>query len=333
MKKFALLTSVLALAACGGGAGGPGAVDSTRVSASAIASNAKITGMASEIVIGENGAATARAATQPGQFSEGGKNYNVYKLDDVELVIGDESFGMELKFGLAPDGTVNTLYVLDEDPDGHHTLVFNRDGQSNNFKGKINDGNAIADGTLQYVSLGKDLGLRYSDFGYLPASAINKWRATFAGGYDVMRIKDKDMQKLDGEMTFNGRAVGGVVATNVNGQHNIGKSIDLLDKNATLTFNKGKQELTANFDNWYNIKYTKDGSEHGTISFDKYTGTDDTFRFADTQYASVTGEDFRYFGENGTPSEATGVLQAKGDGEFGVADEIRMNLSFGGTRK
>ena len=54
MKKYFVLTSVLALAACGGGSGGNGGVSGMTDFERAAASNAKITGMVSRIQNGDS---------------------------------------------------------------------------------------------------------------------------------------------------------------------------------------------------------------------------------------------------------------------------------------
>lgn len=95
MKKLTILTSVLALAACGGGSGGggSGSVVSTgggyvapraAVTSSVAASNSEITNMSSEIVVASNKnspVSVVRSAT----VNNGGVTYTSYRLDDVKL--------------------------------------------------------------------------------------------------------------------------------------------------------------------------------------------------------------------------------------------------------
>ena len=95
MKKLTLLTSVLALAACGGGSGGggSGAAVSTgggyvaprsAVTSEVAASNSEITNMSSEIVVASNKnspVSVVRSAT----VNNGGVTYTSYRLDDVKL--------------------------------------------------------------------------------------------------------------------------------------------------------------------------------------------------------------------------------------------------------
>jgi hypothetical protein len=116
MKKYFILTSVLALAACGGGSGGGGApVSSVRsaVSDEAIASNKKITSMASEILISRDGSGSkiARSATA----SYNGKTYQSYRLDDVTFKIGGED--SRIVFELDDQGQIIALSKQDRSDD------------------------------------------------------------------------------------------------------------------------------------------------------------------------------------------------------------------------
>ena len=90
MKKLTLLTSVLALAACGGGSGaavstGGGYVaPRSAVTSEVAASNSEITNMSSEIVVASNKnspVSVVRSAT----VNNGGVTYTSYRLDDVKL--------------------------------------------------------------------------------------------------------------------------------------------------------------------------------------------------------------------------------------------------------
>lgn len=104
MKKYFVLTSVLALAACGGGSGGGSApivtpvdtpVSTARIamSGSDLTSNQEITKMASEILIATDGSPNiARAATTT-QFN--GKTYTAYRLDDVKFFSAEQLGGAD----------------------------------------------------------------------------------------------------------------------------------------------------------------------------------------------------------------------------------------------
>ena len=96
MKKYLVLTSVLALAACGGGSGG-GSVTPPRaadlVGANVVGANndnVKITTMASAVVVKNNGELVdlARAASAPDTSYAG---YTIYKLNNVDFKMIQDS--------------------------------------------------------------------------------------------------------------------------------------------------------------------------------------------------------------------------------------------------
>lgn len=94
MKRYVMLTSVLALAACGGGSGGGsgGAVSTgggyvaprSAVTSSVAASNSEITNMSSEIVVASN-SNTPVSVVRSATVNNGGVTYTSYRLDDVKL--------------------------------------------------------------------------------------------------------------------------------------------------------------------------------------------------------------------------------------------------------
>ena len=114
MKRYFLLTSVLALAACGGGSGGGGgnvgdAINgrmpgnpTEHLRASDLIGNTdnnEITSMASAIVVknGSSWSSVARSATDPDKTSHPG--YTIYKLDNVDFKLAgqdDATFNFEI---------------------------------------------------------------------------------------------------------------------------------------------------------------------------------------------------------------------------------------------
>jgi len=355
MKKLTILTSVLALAACGGGSGGSSGGSSIvtptpiarmgTVTQNAIDSNAAVTGMVSEIGRATDGSTidvdnVSRSATT--RFTYNGKEYESYKLNDVNFIMADEGFGGEMTFGVDETTGEITSFVLlpdEEDPEDKG-MTFERAGydpndaeKSKQFTGQVNH-NGHQDAVLTYNSLGKDVGLKYSDFGGFDIDVIDGWRPTFAGGYDVKKI---DTQDISNDVTFTGKATGSVVA--VLGGEGSGVALPL-DSNANLTFNKNSKTttMTASFDNWYDVEYTKVGNDTGNVAFTNGKN-EDFYLIGDTQgngrTVSVTGEDVRYFGDNNIASEAAGIIQVRDcngktcDNDYDNTPEVRMNLSFG----
>lgn len=143
--------------------------------------------------------------------------------------------------------------------------------------------------------------------------------------------------------------------------------------NATLTFNNGTQKLTAEFNNWYDVEVTKDFGDQATIKFtggEKIQGTDkvsaDDFKFrgqnqyivkdfvgeqmikaygdehivieqgGDVSGTSVGAVDIGYYGNNGSPSEATGYIMygesAPVEGENRVRG-LDVSIGFGTQRQ
>ena len=96
MKKFVLLVSGLALAACGGGGGGShsGSAASVyvaprpAVTAAVATSNAQITSMPSEVVVASN-SSTPVSVVGAESTSSGGVTYTSYRLDDVKLFMAE----------------------------------------------------------------------------------------------------------------------------------------------------------------------------------------------------------------------------------------------------
>ena len=399
MKKFTVLTSVLALAACGGGSGGPGApVRVTQnegflsATPEAVESNKEITTMVSEIDICTGNCDSPRQDVARVSTKEiNGKTFKVYNLDDVNFLMADEGFGGEMNFNI--DDTTKKIIGVTVGAEDEDAKYFERQND-NSFTGQVTiEGGQQADGILNYTSVAKakNLGLRYSDFGKVEVQVRNPETNTFEhaqtfvfiGGYDDASQKRIAENNIDSEKTFSGYATGSVTSilhdrVVEEGQEK-GKTINLdtstnstKDKFATLTFNNGTSTLNAKFDNWYDVKHVKSSTDE-YIEFSNFTtqenltitdGTqlaandfrmvsnpgDEPFELHNNQYheyeegqrTEETGNslnsDIRYYGDNNKPSEAVEMLQIRDvsnyDGNINDhenLDEIRMNLSFGGT--
>lgn len=158
MKKYAILTSILALAACGGGSGGGGVSDSgMRVSNAAIKSNAAVTSMASEILIAKDG--TSPNIVRSASVVNNGKNYIAYHLDDAKffetnMESDDEyiSFGIDENTGQIDEITYNMDGMVDSiGRDGPQSSIFTQ----NVYKYKVElDGNTYYTDSLPVVKGG-----------------------------------------------------------------------------------------------------------------------------------------------------------------------------------
>lgn len=205
--------------------------------------------------------------------------------------------------------------------------------------------------TVTFKSAAKEynIPLRYSDFGALVASYNGTGRSmVFAGEYQYAYGKRVDKDNFRGDsMDFKGVAIATLSRFSGDGR-TASKDISA---DATLTFTPGngsspyQTKLTANFKDWYDIEYIQSGNDdNGRIKFSGSAGADTRFHLVnegDTRDVSVA--DFMFNGDNGTPSEAVGILQvrdcangicfdSKGNND-GFSDELRMNMAFGGTRK
>ena len=253
------------------------------------------------------------------------------------------------------DGTyiVHNGKILEADPyDGPYRQVGNKLYALNRFNRTGDDGftfagnftttnNEQVSGTLTYNSSGKDMDLKYSDFGYFQLASANDVNrpVNVIGGYEIKQIETLPTA----EKTFTGRAVASVIS--VLGGENTGTVFDPNDNggtiygNATLKFKNGSEKLTAEFNDWYNVSYN-----NGTVKFDgagknipaayQLLSTDVDARGNIIPDGEIS-HDFRYYGDNGTPAEAVGLIQVRDcDGagcnsDYNSHHEVRMNMSFG----
>lgn len=202
--------------------------------------------------------------------------------------------------------------------------------------------------TTDYQSYAKEMKLAYSDFGLLNRTSYKEYTnndgkpqkdelketIVFAGGYENKKIESKD---LAGGMTFKGRAVGGVNVLETDNHGDISNAVNKnlsLDGEATLVFEEvsGKQTVTAEFDNWYDVTAETDNDgKTGKLTLtngDKIADADADFKFRGQD--TYTVEDFttakQLLAEPDVPIDANspeaetylknnGILDYKGDPE------------------
>ena len=390
MKKLAILTSLLALTACGGGSGGgaPSPVDlpntlSAEQRAAQI-SNENVTGMNSFIIIGgSNPTTNARVATTGVKMPDGGVMYDlsnvklhtttftedfvnpdaganiVFKTDENGKIVEIAAVGpRQFPEGIVASRTDDTKNVFtgdlvfdayDEVRDQHGELVRDEQGNIvynhtvlnfNNFK-------------MSYNSFGKQKNLKYSDFGSLGLAEegyeLTEDGEFFAGGYEVKRIEPVNITET---YNFSGIAKGNVSV----GYEDDAPHINLIDNNATLSFNGGTSTLNANFNNWYDVSVTMGTQGNLTgIEFNNgkktsfaegyaFNGADANGHYGakETQYNPGTGPNviregfIEYYGDGNVPSEAVGVLKyaESGAGMTANSETTRLlfNMGFGAKR-
>lgn len=347
MKKYAILTSVLALAACGGGSGGghggpaaPVALTEQQIAA-ARESNSKITDMNSFIVVGGNNPTVNPNARIATTLADGGVRYD---LEDVDFKTASLLMNTGVDRGaLVKFKTTNGVIDKITMNNGPLDAVATRRGDSNMFDGSgvytDPETGEIEYGEmgLHYESLGQkhNSGLNYADFGVIEWGEPGNFDDThyLAGGYAVKEIKSKD---ISGKMEFTGNAdavirIGDVVSENSGKYEALETSTD-----AHIVFDNGTSTLTANFKDWYDVTATMDskgiltgmefanGNKDGFHSSENY---DFKWHGEDDYTAQATKEDkhpeicddcsdtivrdgfIQYYGDGKNPAEAVGVLR------------------------
>ena len=223
--------------------------------------------------------------------------------------------------------SVNLRFLLnDTSPNGADGEVTKIEVNGIQYE-RIKDSNTFQneDAILTYNSIGKDLGLSYSDFGtyYILEKNTDKILTSntpFAGGY-----VSREVTNIAKDMNFSGKAVG--VVTN-----NDAESINIAG-NATLKFNQktGISTLGADFSNWYDIVVQND--LNGTIEFSNYKNNENKY---DMQVSgnpvegiiTATGADLNvnYYTQvptTGVPTEAAGLVQ------YNDQNGIKLDMAFG----
>lgn len=186
-----------------------------------------------------------------------------------------------------------------------------------------------AEDIKEYDSLGKELGLSYSNFGTYKIDKINvvgeqnniSENIPFI---DVNVANRIDTSNIATNVNFTGRAVG---------QASSNSAKVSLDGEATLRFDSasGISSLGATFENWYDINVQDNAT--GTIVFSNYKNKEDLVKFGTQPDAngdiimSGANMDVNYYApkpENGIPTEANGLLQFQ-EHESG----IKLDIAFG----
>lgn len=171
-------------------------------------------------------------------------------------------------------------------------------------------------GNINYNSVGKELGLSYSDFGTYTFKdsekvAVNNAFITIDSEHKI------EIAEISQDVHFQGRAIGRAES----------KGSDVkLDGVAKLDFDKntGTSTLGAKFDNWYDIE-VKDNKD-GAIKFSNYKNQDGLVKLEAGQ-TEFTGAEMQvnYYGVNsGKPTEANGYVSFQ-ESPTG----LKMDIAFG----
>ena len=294
MRKYLVLTSILALAACGGGSGGhhgsignettPGDITTptdtltAEQRAAAIASNQKLTDMESFIVIGGSNP-TVNPNTRSGatKQSDGGIRYDLsdvtFKTASFLMSTGSDTRGT-ISFG-TENGEINKIHIVDDILDSSLDRMSDSD-KTNEFLGTytIEEDGELESGQLQarYTSVAKEngLGLKYADFAILEWGEPGEFDTTYymVGGYEAKEIKTAD---ISNDMAFTGVAEGVVMVGNFDDDDASTHNVSAV---SSLTFNGQNKTSTlqANFSDWYDVTATMDSN--GNLASLKFSNGD-----------------------------------------------------------
>ena len=203
MKKYLILTSVLALAACGGGSHGGGSVNApdtlnARITDAAAASNQAITAMKSQVIVSNKTSGDlSRSATE----TVGGVTFTSYDLSDVKLFAADADHTDNgyLKIGMDDNGRIEKITMNI----GEVGAPVQRVGETNRFKGPI----------FEYVESGDQAAYRISNTGQtaedlaaLKAELIAQGKIHDGGHWNMVN-EEMDVVTLGGDIDGNGTAL------------------------------------------------------------------------------------------------------------------------------
>ena len=370
MKKFAILTSVLALTACGGGSGGGAPNDVlTPEQRAAEVSNAMVTNLNSFIVVGGSNPTVnpnSRVASTH-IFSEpnGGKMYDLenvtFKTIPTSGVISDLMFHTDKNGKIVSIEFVGAEKIMAEHR-GSSVLVgeLERIDKTNIFvahPGQMPNMAQTEDMRIEYISYAdkkSGLRLKYADFGVLKMDSsklagadVDTYYMPFMGGFDAKNIDNGQMQDLaqHRDIVFTGKARGTVIYSDEITDDV--ESMALIDNNARLTFaSNGTQTLTADFKDWAKVQAIKVADGTNQFKVDSHLSASSNLYLTDSPAGLVDGAmnehsmafQTGYYGDNNAPNEAVGLVQYQYATEYdhGLNDyskHVNVDFGFGGTRK
>jgi hypothetical protein len=199
------------------------------------------------------------------------------------------------------------LYIEDEDYDSLAGIG-----------GSVKQASMVGDLYL----FGKSQGLSFTDFGYTQyaqpmldgvpmAGADASGRDIFAFGDETKIIDPSTMSAMSDPMTFTGQAIGRYDVDDEDTH-----IVKDLSGAATLEFNQGSETLTANFSEsgWYDVAVNQ--GRDITLTHKEGTQIASGFEIDKLHDAFHGGSNWvnNYYGEDGTPTEASGFVQTGEDG-------------------
>lgn len=262
------------------------------------------------------------------------ENADVLDITDAKMT---DINGKQLTFGVDALGDIISVTISDGSDDGTtYETLHNSDGYvTGSYQFWHSDTGAGRMSKLTYNSIGKDMGLQYSDFGFynivhqtLPDIVYvddpDNAYVIFTGGYE-----SKNIATVTTDVNFSGRAIG-LVKSGKDGGGRL-----TLDGLATLTFDTDAKEtnLFAEFNNWYDVNVTQnaDGTNmkftqykpNGAYDMRLTTQPDETGNLVISD-GKMNVQYYGPYGNAGTPTEAIGTVTFD-EG----ADGVKMDMAFG----
>ena len=203
MKKYLILTSVLALAACGGGGHGGASVNApdtlnARITDAAVTSNQAVTKMKSQVIVSNK---TSGDLSRSATATVGGVTFTSYDLSDVKLFAADADHTDNgyLKIGMDDNGRIEKITMNV----GEVGAPVERVGETNRFKGPIFEYVESSDQAAYRIS---NTGQTAEDLAALKAELIAQGKIHDGGHWNMVN-EEMDVVTLGGDIDGNGTAL------------------------------------------------------------------------------------------------------------------------------
>ena len=356
MKKLALLTSILALAACGGGSGGGsgGAVVPGGNMPGVNPDANQITSMVPEITVdGPDGQKTA--TLEDVKFFDpaldSGNMYVSFGVDDngeidsiklydngatQEIARGENNMftqsSVKYKVSGIPGGQdyYTTDMLIPKDYSNEEIIAAFEQALADQvepeilaaIKDKVNSGQVTREELNNNIRIdlyGKNAGLQYSDFG---VNTIMVGSGPDAVNDSSVMFGGYDIKKIENpvfadDVTFTGKAI----ATLARQGDDADKIIATNDNATTLNFKDGNATLTMPFNGWYSIIVENANGGNYSLRYDGESTIGYELNGIDDAKFNIN-----YYGDNDDPTEAVGGVSFDNNG-------VEFNGAFGVTRK
>lgn len=342
MKKLTILTSVLALAACGGGAGVAPMANVTPMNLGSQYSRIACNSDRSEcrgVTVDSNGNTTlsearfaskrlSRAASTHGNIAVGNEQWDLFYADDIDMNViyspGEDKVATQT-FILDSKGNITGLKWSGDEEVAEFVPGVVLSGMKYIGDNKFSLKSSESDGTLDFENYGD---LNFANFGVVKIQNM-KWTGhdvgegnmdiPFAGGYNV--LKQNPTENLaDQTITYTGTARGMVEYAGTKTSDAAQDYLNITANNATLTLDTTGANVVETFAG--NFVKTEDPSKHwytitaindnGAINY-VFTGNNETesdrFDIAGTNHTVQMFKTGYYSDKKDTASEASGLFQ------------------------